>query len=144
MNEASLWQWLRDVSLPHGHYSRIESHDTAPGHPDVTYQIGLYCAGTIELKYGHGAKVPFPNQAQGLHRTQLAWIRNNLKYWGNVWVIAESGPDIWVIHGSEAEEFNGATIEELQKISVGNLDREDPEKSHYVLHNLLTTWRYDK
>lgn len=139
MSEHNLWVWLRDTALPTGHYSRIESPDTAPGFPDVHFQIGQNQCGTIELKYcgRHNAKVPFPNEDKGLHRSQLKWIRDNLTFWGNVYVIAEAVPDIFVIHGSEAEEFNGATRENLYKISVAILNRDDPEEAATLLYNIL-------
>ncbi len=143
MNEDTLWEWLRDVALPKGHYNRIESHDTAPGFPDVTYQIGFNCGGTIELKYSKNKVIPFvpPPGKPGMRKTQLKWIRDELKYWGNIWVIAEAPPDIYVIHGSEAEEINGADRETLHKISAAVLDREDPEKAHLTLFDLLITWK---
>jgi hypothetical protein len=145
VNENNLWTWLRDIVLPNGHYSRIESANTAPGFPDVDYQIDLYCTGKIELKYqGRKLKVPFTDGKKGLRASQLRWINTNLKYWGNIWIIAETIPDIYVIHGSEAVEFNGSTHENLQKISVAILNRADPEKAASDLHNLLTTYRYDK
>lgn len=139
MSEHNLWVWLRDVALPTGHYSRIESPDTAPGFPDVDYQIGDHCTGKIELKYcgRRNASVPFPDEARGLHLSQLKWIRDNLTYWGTVWIIAEAVPDIFVLHGSEAVEFNGSTRENLYKISVAVLDRDDPEEAATLLHNIL-------
>ena len=59
MNEGNTWDWLRDVALPLGHYSRIESPDTAPGFPDVHYEIEFH-SGTFELKCNmRNARVPF-------------------------------------------------------------------------------------
>ena len=81
--------------------------------------------------------MPFPNEDKGLHRSQLKWIRDNLTFWGNVYVIAEAVPDIFVIHGSEAEEFNGSTRENLHKISVAILNRDDPEEAATLLYNIL-------
>lgn len=145
MNENNLWWWLRDVTLPNGSYSRIESANTAPGFPDVHYQIGDNQCGTIELKYqARNLKIPFTDEKKGLRDSQRRWIKNNLKYWGSIWIIAEAVPDIFVIHGSEADEFNGSTRENLHKISVAVLDRAHPEDAAAALHNLLTTYRYDK
>ncbi len=138
MNEASLWEWLRDIALPVGHYSRIESGNTAPGFPDVDYQIGQDLTGKIELKYqGRNLKVPFTDSKKGLRESQLRWIKTNLKFWGTIWIIAEAVPDIFVIHGSEADEFNGSTRENLQKISVAILDRAHPEKAAEELKRIL-------
>jgi len=144
VNEDSLWTWLRDIALPNGHYSRIESAHTSPGFPDVTYTLDLDTKGTIELKYSKNLEIPFPGKP-GLRKTQISWIRKEIEFNGYVWVIAEAPPEIYVIDGRTAlESFNGATREKLSKISVGILDREDPKNAHYQLHNLLTTWRYDK
>ncbi len=143
MNEDSLWEWLRDISLPHGHYARVESSHTAPGFPDVDYCLGLDASGQIELKYSKLLDIPFPGKP-GLRTTQLKWIKMRVAFQGYVFVIAEAPPDIYVIPGNAIEEFNGATREKLSKISVGILNREDPMDAHYQLHNILTTWRYDK
>ena len=145
MNEDSLWLWLRDVALPLGHYSRIESAHTAPGFPDVSYQIpfGMGLGGTIELKYSKLLDVPFPGKP-GMRKTQLTWIKKEVEYNGYVFVIAEAPPEIYVIPGNAAAEINGKTRENLSKISVGILNREDPKDSYHQLHNILTTWRYDK
>ncbi len=144
MNEGNLWEWLRDVALPIGHYSRIESPDTAVGFPDVHYQIGFGVTGTIELKYSDGGKRPFPNQKTGLHRSQLKWIRDNIERWGYVWIIAEVPPCIYVINGTDAEHFNGATCKELHGLAICTLYRDKPEEAAKFLHNIMTTWRYDK
>ena len=146
MNEDSLWIWLRDIALPSGHYSRIESSYTAPGYPDVDYCLGHHISGQIELKYSKNKGIPFvpPPGKPGLRTTQLSWIRNRVRVQGYVFIIAEAPPEIYVIPGNAAEGFNGATREKLSKISVGILNREDPKNAHYQLHNILTTWRYDK
>jgi hypothetical protein len=145
VNEDSLWEWLRDITLPTGHYSRIESAHTAPGFPDVHYQIrfGMGLTGTIELKYSKLKEIPFPGKP-GLRKTQRIWIKKEVEYNGYVFIIAEAPPDIYVIPGNAYAEFNGATREKLSKISVGILNREDPKDAHHKLHNILTTWRYDK
>ena len=124
MNEDNLWQWLRDVGLPTGHYSRIESPDTAPGFPDVHYQVGESC-GTIELKANHRpAKVPFPDEEKGLHKSQLKWIRSNLICGGIVWIIAETPDVIYLIHGTNAAKFNGATHEDLLDMAWHTISRD--------------------
>ena len=60
MNEDSTWEWLRDITLPEGHYSRVESAFTSPGFPDVDYCLGLGCSGQIELKYSKLKDIPGP------------------------------------------------------------------------------------
>ncbi len=143
MNESNLWEWLRDVALPKGHYSRIESGNTAPGFPDVHYQIKerllqMDYTGTIELKYqGRKLKVPFTDDKKGLRASQRRWIQKNVEHGGSVWIIAEAPPDIFVIHGSDADEFNGSTRENLHKISLAILNRQDPQGSAFKLVNIL-------
>jgi hypothetical protein len=148
MNEDSLWLWLRDIALPLGHYSRIESAHTAPGFPDVAYQLafGMGLSGTLELKYSKNKEIPFlhPPGKPGMRKTQLTWIKKEVEYNGYVFIIAEAPPEIYVIPGNAAAEINGATREKLSKISVGILNREDSKNSYHQLHNILTTWRYDK
>ena len=144
MNESNLWEWLRDVALPLGHYSRIESPDTAVGFPDVHYQIEFGVCGTIELKHSEGGLRPFPNQEKGLHRSQLKWIKDNTARWGYVWIIAEVPPNIFIINGTDADEFNGATQNELFDLCIGVVYRDNPKQAAKFLHNILTTWRYDK
>ena len=138
MNEHNTWEWLRDVALPNGHYSRIESPDTAPGFPDVHYQIGYGCCGTIELKCNRrNARVPFPDAEKGMHRSQLRWIRHNLEEWGIVWIIAEISDRILIINGSEAEQINGADRLALMEMAVGAVYRYEPEKAAKFLAEIL-------
>ena len=140
MNEASLWEWLRDVVLPTGHYSRIESPDTAPGFPDVHFQVGLTGCGTIELKANdRPAKVPFANEEKGLHKSQLKWIRSNLICGGVVWIIAETPGAIYIIHGKDADKFNGATHEDLIEMAWQIMHRTAPKEAAKMLDNALKT-----
>ena len=137
MKESNLWEWLSNVVLPLGHYSRIESPDTAPGHPDVSFQVGQGC-GTIELKANHRpSKVPCPDEEKGLHSSQLVWIRQNMSHNGIVWIIAEVPGVIYIIHGKDAEKFNGATHEELIDMSWNTIGRDDPKGAASILHAAL-------
>jgi hypothetical protein len=144
MNEASTWEWLRDVILPLGHYSRIESPNTAPGFPDVHFQIEQGAAGTMELKCNRRtAKIPFRDEKKGMRVSQLRWIKENVRHGGNVWVIAEVKHCVYVIHGSKADKINGSTQDELEELATALLYRETPERATKILHELLNiTWRY--
>lgn len=140
MKESNLWEWLRDVVLPTGHYSRIESPDTAPGFPDVHFQVGESGCGTIELKANNRpAKVPFPDEVKGLHKSQLRWIRSNLICGGVVWIIAETPGAIYIIHGKDAEHFNGATHETLIAMAWQIMHRTAPKEATKMLSNALKT-----
>ncbi len=134
MNENNLWEWLRDVALPLGHYSRIESPDTAPGFPDVHYQIGQDGCGNLELKAtDRSLRVPFPDEEKGLHRSQLKWIRDNVFEGGIVWIIAETPGVIYIIHGKDAHRFNGAKHEDLLDMAWETMSRDDPKQAATLL-----------
>lgn len=147
MNEANLWDWLRDVALPLGHYSRIESPDTAPGFPDVFFCVGMggrrrdkpptpggAGCGTIELKAtDRSLRVPFPDEEKGLHKSQLRWIRDNVAAGGIVWIIAETPGVIYIIHGKDAAKFNGAEHEDLIDMAWHTISRDDPKGATSLL-----------
>lgn len=144
MNEDNLWEWLRDVVLPIGHYSRIESPDTAPGFPDVHYSIGptwKNATGTIELKYARQVDPPFPHDPDrgGLRKSQLKWIRDQIVVGGTVWIIAEVPHEtaIYVIPGKHARRFNGAPLDQLDEISTTIITRQLPEGAAEILRELL-------
>jgi len=149
MNEGNLWDWLRDVVLPLGHYSRIESPDTAPGFPDVHFQVirrspedrvksETSTSGTLELKAtDRRLRVPFPDEEKGLHRSQLKWIRNNVKEGGIVWIIAETPEKIYIIHGKDAAKFNGAEHEDLFDMAWNMMNRDNPKEAAKLLDAAL-------
>ena len=153
MNESNLWEWLRDVALPLGHYSRIESPDTAPGFPDVFFTVGQgprqtskpptlggAGCGTIELKANlRPSTVPFPDEEKGLHTSQKKWIKGNIKEGGVCWIIAEVPGCIYIIHGKDAENFNGANHEELSDMAWNIISRDDPKGAVTVLDGALRT-----
>lgn len=151
MNEASLWEWLRDIALPLGHYSRIESPETAPGFPDVFFCVGQSSRktagppipgkagmGTIELKAtDRSMRVPFPDEEKGLHTSQLRWIKDDVAAGGVVWVIAETPGIIYIIHGKDAAKFNGASHEDLLEMSWETMSRKDPKQAASLLDAAL-------
>ncbi len=140
MNESNTWDFMKIV-LPLGHYSRIESHDTAPGFPDVHYQIPPGICGTMELKCAKNAQatIPFPADSEqgGLRRSQLKWIKDNLEFNGTVWIVAEVTPYIHIIPGSRATKFNGATRLQLFEISKMVLNRKLPKQAAEIMAALL-------
>ena len=139
MNESNLWEWLRDVALPLGHYSRIESPDTAPGFPDVSFTVEK-TTGTLELKaMDRRSRVPFPDQKKGLHQSQLRWIRDEVQAGGIVWIIAETPGVIYIIHGKDAEKFKGADHEDLIDMCWNTISRDDPKHAASILDAALRT-----
>ena len=158
MNESNLWEWLRDVVLPLGHYSRIESPDTAPGFPDVHFQVTqagkgqnvlmftddagtdhkICTSGTLELKATDRIlRVPFPDEEKGLHASQLKWIRAAVEVGGIVWIIAETPGAIYIIHGKDAAKFNGATHEELIEMAWQIMHRTETKQAVSILDAAL-------
>lgn len=138
MNESNTWEWLRDVVLPIGFYSRVESPDTSPGIPDVHYQLLPNVTGWMELKcnpYPH--KIPFPDEESGLHKSQRKWLNKYVEFGGRAWIVAETTEGIYVIHATHADVFNGADHEELKSMSVEILSRSDPTTATHVLHDAL-------
>ncbi len=136
-NEAGLWEWLRDIALPLGHYSRIESPETAPGFPDVDYTVQGR-AGKIELKHSHGrTKPPFKGDDDGLHKSQRIWIRECVRNGGTVWIFAEIKDQVFIIPGSQVARINGNSLVWLEEISVAILDIKDPRGAAHILKELL-------
>jgi hypothetical protein len=94
--------------------------------------------GTIELKCNmRPSKVPFPDEEKGLHSSQLRWIRENYSEGGMVLIIAEVPGVIYIIHGKDAEKFNGATHEELSEMAWETITRSDPKTAASTLDALL-------
>ena len=147
MREKNLWKWLRLV-LPQGQYSRIESGDISPGFPDVDWQIGSYdqsFSGKFELKSAKdpNAEVPFPDEKTGLHRSQQLWIKEHVRFGGNVWIIAEVGKIVYVISGRNYRLFNGASRDKLVSLSRAILTKNQLQDSAGELLHLMTEKRYE-
>jgi hypothetical protein len=141
MNESNLWEWLRNVVLPMGNYSRIESPDTAPGFPDVHFTVTkdrIHTSGTLELKAtDRNLRVPFPDQEKGLHESQLKWISKSVAHGGVVWIIAETPRTIYIVHGQDADWFNGSEHKDLLDMAWNTVSRDDPKKAFHILDDAL-------
>ena len=137
--EANLWKWLRDVALPLGQYSRIESGDTSPGFPDVHCQLGPGVSLTIELKCARRSddRIPFTKK-RGMRRSQIKWIRENIRNGGTVWIIAEVFPDVFIIEGQYVDQINGKTRTQLHAISHRVIKRGRNKEAAAILHEVLT------
>ena len=140
MNEYGTWDWLKIV-LPLGQYTRIESHETAPGFPDVHYQIEPGVCGTLELKCAKdpNASIPFPKKAGrgGLRRSQKLWIKDNVGCGGTVWIVAEVTPYIYFIPGMRFADFNGSTVAQLRETASLILNRDNLKGAAVMLSHLL-------
>lgn len=98
MSEASFWKYLQKLLPKEGHYSRIESHDTSDGFPDVHYTLkGV--SGTIELKDAKrpGAKHPFKGES-GLRASQIRWMADEIdKAQGRVFLALQCGDRVYLL-----------------------------------------------
>lgn len=113
--EQGLWEFLRS-RLPVGtHYSRIESHDTAPGFPDVILTLKGKTLG-MELKCQEfpTGECPF-DEKNGLRRSQRMWIRDELEAGGKVILVLQHRQMIYFLEG---HYFN-----ELEHLDIGMIAR---------------------
>ena len=118
MSEASFWNYLRKLLPKEGHYTRIESHDTAVGFPDVHYTLNGI-SGTIELKDAKrpGAKYPFSRES-GLRRSQIAWIRDELDASGQVSLALQCGDRVYLLPANcYYDDLHRMTEEEIARVS---------------------------
>ncbi len=138
MSESNLWEWLRDVALPLGSYSRIETGGTSPGFPDVHCQILEVPSFTLELKFSHTpeSSIPFTPKA-GMRKSQIRWIKENIQNGGTVFIIAEVTPHIYLFDGHVADQINGASQDKLEGLAIDTLYRDDPERAALILHRLF-------
>lgn len=83
-SEDGLWGYLRDEFLKKtkgSHYSRIESHSTSIGFPDVDYHIGD-SSGYIELKHTNGEDIKVrPSQYRWITDRRDAGANNVFILW---------------------------------------------------------------
>ena len=137
MSEARLWVWLGGV-LPPGQYSRIESGDTSPGFPDVHYQLDHDITGTMELKKARRQfdVVPFTSK-HGMRKSQIFWIRDNIRCGGVVWIIAEVTPYVYIIPGRFAGEINGSTHSKIKGMARYTMKKNETEEAARILNKCL-------
>ena len=120
MSEASFWNYLRKL-LPAGHYTRIESHDTAPGFPDVHYTLNGN-SGTIELKDAKrpGAKYPFSRES-GLRRSQTTWMGEELAADGDerLFLALQCGDRVYLLKAAlYYDELHRMTEEDINRVAT--------------------------
>lgn len=118
MSEASFWKYLCKLLPKEGHYSRIESHDTSVGFPDVAYTLNGN-SGTIELKDAKrpGAKYPFSKES-GLRKSQLRWIEAEVTAHGNVGLALQCGDRVYLLNAAFFyAELHQMTEEEIARVA---------------------------
>lgn len=121
MSEASFWKYLLKLLPKEGHYTRIESHDTAPGFPDVHYTLNGN-RGLIELKDAKrpGAKHPFSG-ASGLRKTQIRWINEELTADGDerLFLALQCGDRVYLLKAAlYYDELHCMTEDEIARVAV--------------------------
>lgn len=119
MSEASFWGYLRKLLPKEGHYTRIESHDTAPGFPDVHYTLNGN-SGVIELKDAKrpGAKYPFSGKS-GLRATQIRWINEEINADGEkIFLALQCGDRVyWLKADLYYDELHHMTEEQIASVA---------------------------
>lgn len=93
MSEGKLWKEMSKNIGHLGHFSRVESHETSSGIPDVDYCING-TEGHVELKHGN-------NSAPRIRGTQVRWFRHRIKAGGYPWMfthIVIKKKDYYMLH----------------------------------------------
>ena len=120
MSEASFWNYLSKL-LPaaEGHYTRIESHDTASGFPDVHYTLNGH-TGTIELKDAKrpGSKYPFSGKS-GLRKSQITWMTWECDAGGRVFLALQCGDRVYILKADlYFDELHRMTEEQIADVAT--------------------------
>jgi hypothetical protein len=118
MSESSFWKYLSKL-LPTGHYTRVESHDTAAGFPDVHYTLNGN-SGTIELKDAKrpGAKHPFKGES-GLRRSQITWMTNECDAGGRVFLALQCGDCVYLLKADlYFDELHRMTEDDIARVAA--------------------------
>jgi hypothetical protein len=119
VSEASFWKYLVKL-LPKedAHYSRIESHDTSAGFPDVHYTLNGN-SGTIELKDAKrpGAKYPFKGQS-GLRKSQIDWMTRECDAGGRVFLALQCGASVYILKADlYFDELHQMTEDDISRVA---------------------------
>lgn len=93
MSEANLWKEMKKNVGHMGHFSRIESHDTSSGFPDVNFCV-LGVEGNIELKFEDDEK-----KIPEIRPSQIRWMNKRDKAGGNIWFLVHWANRYMLIRG---------------------------------------------
>lgn len=121
MSEASFWNYLRKLLPKEGHYTRIESPDTAAGFPDVHYTLNDN-SGTIELKDAKrpGAKHPFKGES-GLRRSQFTWMTQQCDAGGRVFLALQCGDRVYLLKADlYFDDLHRMTEQQIERVASMN------------------------
>lgn len=120
MSESNLWVRFRDRTKEVLRLQRLENAVGA-GVPDVFYAFRDGAgSGFVELK--HAKDYPKRQTTQvfgrgGLRAEQIQWCYSFATSGVVVWILAQVGDDVFLVHGSKAREFNSFTEEDLREES---------------------------
>ena len=96
MSEAKLWKDMKKNIGHKGHFSRVESHETSSGIPDVDYCL-FGTENHVELKFGHIGK-PAPE----IRGSQVRWFRDRVEAGGHPWLFTHisgnNGSNLYMLH----------------------------------------------
>lgn len=118
MSEASFWKYLVKLLPKEGHYSRVESHNTSAGFPDVHYTLEGH-SGTIELKDAKrpGSKYPFSGQS-GLRKSQITWMTWECDAGGHVFLALQCGDRVYVLKADMYfDELHRMTEDQIARVA---------------------------
>ncbi len=119
MSEASFWTYLRKLLPREGRYTRIESHDTATGFPDVHYTLNGN-SGTIELKDAKrpGAKHPYKGKS-GLRKSQITWMTQECDAGGRVFLALQCGDRVYLLNADlYFDELHRMTEDDIARVAA--------------------------
>ena len=100
MSESALWKDMKKNIGHLGHFSRVESHETSSGIPDVDFCING-TEGHIELKFSR-------DKTPKIRSSQVTWFRRRRKEGGNPWLFTHmilKGKDYYLLH--DASKISG-------------------------------------
>jgi hypothetical protein len=119
VSEASFWKYLVKLLPKEGHYSRVESHDTSAGFPDVHYTISGN-TGAIELKDAKrpGSKYPFSGPS-GLRKSQITWMTWECDAGGCVFLALQCGDRVYILKADlYFDELHRMTEEQISRVAI--------------------------
>lgn len=116
---GAFWAYLKKQLPTEGHYSRVESHDTEPGFPDVVYTLNG-TTGFIELKDAKrpGAKHPFSGES-GLRKAQIRWMEGEIDVAeGRVFLALQCGDRVYILDAAlYYDELHKMTEDDLTEVA---------------------------
>lgn len=121
MSEHNFWGRVRDGlkgAVPGIDLMRVENMVQA-GTPDVNFCIEM-TEGWIELKHtaappARASTAVFKNG--GLRDEQIVWIHTRVRRGGRVFILAQIGEGVVLLHGVYATKFNDMTLSELGRLA---------------------------